>query len=164
MTTGPEVPPLSAAERAVLREEMRKLSILGNVVESFTYQTVMRCLVTMDAQDAEIAKGEAAYWELDAGLTARIGELETKLQEAMKFIVYAIVQPKQPDVVGGSYPLATCPIYGGRPRGWSCIDDQRSALVPTNKYGDELRAALIAGEGLCLRCRASQTLAALQSA
>lgn len=77
------------------------------------------------------------------------------------FLLFLVEQPRQLSVLGGGDVNATCPIYGGRPRGWTCIDEKEAARA--GNYGDELRAALLSGSGLCIQCRAREILAYFES-
>ena len=49
-------------------------------------------------------------------------------------------------------------IHSGYPDGFTCIDKQEDAKDPRSNYGDDWRAKLIAGKGLCERCRATLAL------
>lgn len=53
--------------------------------------------------------------------------------------------------------------YGGRPPGFTCLDQQRDAQDPASRYVEEFRQSILKGERLCDGCRASACLARLGS-
>lgn len=88
---GPEA--LDAEEIALLHQKMRELAVLGNIVESFTYQTISRCLVTIEAKDTEIASLTSERFRL----AAELAEADERVSQTIKFYTEKIVayQPAQ---------------------------------------------------------------------